>query len=174
MACLPLTGTSEYIYDSGWVGNAVAINTTALTVGMAPYGGVFTFGSVISQTEQNVQVVQIAIRETAAATAKKADLRCLLYTTAAPTPTGGAVYQGPVTNLLGSVEFTTANYKRIADLIWEATIQPSTYITSAASLSNVTTIYGVLTDDTSGVTFAGSDAHEMRIWVKQNEQVATS
>lgn len=174
MACLPLNPQSEYIYDSGWVAATTSIHTSALTQGQAPYAEVFTLPSVITQTDQNVEVVQFAIRENANTTAVKADLQVLLYSTSAPTtPVAGSTYNGSTTNLLGSVQVSGADYQRIADTIWDATVQPRSYITSASTSSNVTAIYAVVLANNSE-TFAASDTHSLRIWTKQNEQVSTS
>ena len=177
MSCLPSTPVSHQTYDSGYVQFGTAIHTSAMTAEDAPYAEVVTLPNVLSTTDQVAVIEQFHIRETAAGTgtAVKAPMRVYFYSTSAPTtPTAGAVYSASTTNYLGQVSVETADYQRITDgasPVYEAVIRPALYIKSSSTTTNVTSIYAVMVT-TGTPTFVANDVHDLRVFVRQHEQVA--
>lgn len=169
MSCNPQTPIGDRIYDSDWVAFASIDTTNALGTGEPVKDEVLTLTSVMDGTEQAGYIQQIQVRETASSSAniKKPDLIVLLYTDSAPTtPTLNTVYNGSTTNLIGTFTVAEADYKRVSDTVWQATITPA-YAFRTGTAATASNLYAVvLSNESTPVTFAASAGIALRVWTK--------
>lgn len=171
MSCIPSTPVvpsllSDSTTDYGWQPLGAGLITTALSRYYPLFAGVVVSANLMQTTRQHGIVRQFEFEETAATKddIKKTPLIVLLYSGQAPTtPVSGQVYNGSTTNLIGSIQITANDYKRISDTVWIATVNPDLYIRtinqSSASLINCV----VLSDSSSSVTYAADAAGRIRI-----------
>lgn len=178
MSCLPQTPVADYITttpnNDGWVGfSSIATSPTALSQYFGVAAEVLTFSAMAQTTNQHLKLLQVEVEETASSSAniKKAGLRVYLYTDAAPTtPATNAVYNGSTTDLMCSpVLIATADYVRVSDTVWTATVQPNRIIRTGTT-STATNIYVVVLADTS-VTYAASAALRVKLTVANHTAV---
>jgi hypothetical protein len=173
MACLPQTPTAQTITTapaaSGWVAfDGVA--TTALQQYYGFYAQVLTFPSVAATTNQHLVLRQIEIEETASSSAniKKSKMLVYVYTDAAPTaPSTSAVYNASTSNLMcAPVAVDTANYARVSDTVWTATVNPNRYMRTGTN-ATATNVYVVVVVD-QAVTYAASAGIRVRLTLENN------
>ena len=173
MSCLPQTPTAQTITTapsaSGWVAFD-AVSTSALLQYYGFYAQVLTFPSVASTTNQHLTLRQIEIEETASSSAniKKAKMLVYVYTDTAPTaPATNAVYNASTVNLMcAPIAVDTANYARISDTVWTATVNPNRYLRTGTT-ATATNIYVVVVVDQS-VTYAASAGIRARLTLENN------
>jgi hypothetical protein len=173
MSCLPQTPTAQTITTapsaSGWVAFD-AVSTSALLQYYGFYAQVLTFPSVASTTNQHLTLRQIEIEETASSSAniKKAKMLVYVYTDTAPTaPATNAVYNASTVNLMcAPIAVDTANYARVSDTVWTATVNPNRYLRTGTT-ATATNIYVVVVVDQS-VTYAASAGIRARLTLENN------
>lgn len=176
MSCLPQTPIATQITTTpaadGWVGFS-SIATTALSQYFGIAAEVLTFPAMAQTTNQHLELLQIEVEETATSSAniKKPALRVYLYTDAAPTaPATNAVYNGSTTDLMaGPIAIATADYARVSDTVWVATVNPRRIIRTGTT-ATATNIYVVVLAD-AGVTFAASAGIRVKLSVANNTAV---
>lgn len=181
MSCLPTTPTTNNVLTDivtsntdGWV-NVGTMSTSALTqyypVQATP--AVLTYNGVFQTTFQHGRVLQFQIEETASSSGniKKTALQIYLYTNSAPaTPTGGAVYNGSPTGLIGIVEVATSDYKRLSDTVWVATVKPDIWIRTGSTASSINVYAVVLANEAK--TYAASTTLRARLFTEQSTALA--
>lgn len=176
MSCIPSTPVIAPILTTpndsyGWEALGTGIITTALSQYYPLLAGVVPFASVAQTTKQHVILRQLEFEETAATAndIKKCPLVVLLYSGAAPaSPTSGQVYNASTTDLVGVVHIAQADYKRVSDTVWLATVTPDLYIrTSTTSALASTLNCVVLSNSASSVTYAANAAGRLRIFTEQ-------
>lgn len=173
MSCLPNTPIASNILTDpsagGWQAYA-DVSTSALLQYYGFKDAVLTFSSVAQTTLQHLVLRQLEIEETASSSAniKKPKMLVYLYTDSAPTaPATNAVYNASTTNLMCSpILIDTADYRRVSDTVWVATVNPARYIRTG-TLATATNIYVVAVVNES-VTFAASAGIRMRLTVENN------
>jgi hypothetical protein len=173
MSCLPQTPTAQTITTapsaSGWVAFD-AVSTSALLQYYGFQAQVLTFPSVASTTNQHLTLRQIEIEETASSSAniKKAKMLVYVYTDTAPTaPATNAVYNASTVNLMcAPIAVDTANYARVSDTVWTATVNPNRYLRTGTT-ATATNIYVVVVLDQS-VTYAASSGIRARLTLENN------
>jgi hypothetical protein len=173
MSCLPPTPTAQTITTapsaSGWVAFD-AVSTSALLQYYGFQAQVLTFPSVASTTNQHLTLRQIEIEETASSSAniKKAKMLVYVYTDTAPTaPATNAVYNASTVNLMcAPIAVDTANYARVSDTVWTATVNPNRYLRTGTT-ATATNIYVVVVVDQS-VTYAASSGIRARLTLENN------
>jgi len=173
MSCLPQTPTAQTITtapsSSGWVAFD-AVSTSALLQYYGFQAQVLTFPSVASTTNQHLTLRQIEIEETASSSAniKKAKMLVYVYTDTAPTaPATNAVYNASTVNLMcAPIAVDTANYARVSDTVWTATVNPNRYLRTGTT-ATATNIYVVVVVDQS-VTYAASAGIRARLTLENN------
>jgi hypothetical protein len=173
MSCLPQTPTAQTITTapsaSGWVAFD-AVSTSALLQYYGFQAQVLTFPSVASTTNQHLTLRQIEIEETASSSAniKKAKMLVYVYTDTAPTaPATNAVYNASTVNLMcAPIAVDTANYTRVSDTVWTATVNPNRYLRTGTT-ATATNIYVVVVVDQS-VTYAASAGIRARLTLENN------
>ena len=173
MSCLPQTPTAQTITTapsaSGWVAFD-AVSTSALLQYYGFQAQVLTFPSVASTTNQHLTLRQIEIEETASSSAniKKAKMLVYVYTDTAPTaPATNAVYNASTVNLMcAPIAVDTANYARVSDTVWTATVNPNRYLRTGTT-ATATNIYVVVVVD-QAVTYAASAGIRARLTLENN------
>lgn len=165
--CLPATPTAEIVRPSGadteWKSLA-GIPTTALLQYYPVSATVLQFDNMGAAENQQLEVVQLQVRETAAATRLNPALIIYLYSTAPTAPTLGAVYEANATEQPIGVIVVPATYERISTTQGEATVNPARYIRTGGT-STSSTIYAVVLAN-AGVTFAASAAVAVNLRTK--------
>lgn len=169
MACTPANVVHDHILTpsgssqtNGWV-SVTSPSTSAL---LAHYGvttSIITFDNVATASNQHIELVQFEIEETAATSGdlKKKGLKLMLYSNSAPSsPSTAAVYNASTTNLIGQVEVATADYKRIADTIWVATVKPNLFLRTVEGSTPSTIHAAIIT--TEAVTYVSGVALRVR------------
>jgi hypothetical protein len=166
MACDPLTPTGARIYDSGWVDFSSLDTTNALGVGEPVAAEVLTLSGVMTTTEQGGTIDQVQVR-LSTSSAQKPDLLVMLYTDAAPTtPVANTVYNGSLTNWIATIPIAEADYDRVADTAFVATVNPS-YTFRTGTTANASNLYAVvLSNEGTPVTLATSATGSVRVWTK--------
>lgn len=171
MSCLPQTPIASEILTTKATDGFVAF-TSITTDALSQYYGVaaevLTFSSIAKTTNQALKLVQLEVEETtsAPANAKKAKLRILLYTNAAPTtPATNAVYNASTTNLLcAPILIADTDYVRVSEAspstIWTATVNPNRWIRTGSSATGLNLYVVVLADQS--VTYAASTGLRIR------------
>lgn len=175
MSCIPSTPVVSNVLtdptsDYGWQGLGTGIVTSALSQYYPLAAAVAVLYAQAQTTRQHGIIRQLEFEETASSSAniKKTPLQVLLYTGTAPTtPTAGAVYNGSAVNLLGIVEITAADYKRLSDTVWVATVSPDIYYRTSAG-SGAADVYAVvLSNSATTVTYAASSTARLRLFTEQ-------
>lgn len=175
MSCIPSTPVVDNILtdpttDYGFQSLGTGIVTSALSQYYPLAESVVVLYSQAQTTRQHGILRQLQFEETASSSAnvKKAPLQVLIYTGTAPTtPTAGAVYNGSTTNLLAVVEIAAADYKRVSDTVWIATVKPDLYYrtTGASGAANIYAV--VLSNSGTTVTYAASATARLRAFTEQ-------
>jgi len=169
MSCTPANVVHDHILSAsgssstdGWV-TVTSPSTSALLTSYGVTTSILTFDNVATASNQHIELVQFEIEETAATSGdlKKKGLKLMLYSNSSPSSAStSAVYNASTTNLIGQVEVATADYKRVADTIWVAKVNPYTFMRTVTG-STPTTIYGVLIT-TEAVTYVSGVALRVR------------
>lgn len=125
-----------------------------------------TFEGTASTTNQHMILRQLEVEETAATSGdiKKAPLHVYLYTNSSPgTPTLGAVYNGSTTNLIAVIAVAQADYVRISDTKWVASVNPSKYYRTGIG-STAGYLYGVvISNSATSVTYAAGVGMRVKV-----------
>lgn len=173
MSCLPNTPIASNITTAAAANGWVAFDDVSTSALLQYYGfkaQVLTFAGIASTTNQHLCLRQIEVEETATSSAniKKPKLLLYLYTDSAPTaPATNAVYNASTTNLLcGPIAVDTANYTRVSDTVWTATVNPNRYIRTGTT-ATATNIYLVAIVDQS-VTFAASAGIRVKLTLENH------
>jgi hypothetical protein len=168
MSCTPPI-ISAHGYRASLYKNVANLDVTnSLTTGEAINDTVLEFPAVIDARLQVLQIATVNLREVAssAANVRKADLYLHLWHGTAPTaPVANAVYATPTgTNYLGVVQIAEADYRRLNETTWEATIKPMDIHVATDTTGAVGSIFGVLlSNEGAGVTYAAAAALSVRI-----------
>lgn len=174
MSCIPSTPVvntllSDSTTDYGWEAVGTGLITSALSQYYPLAAAVVTLSNVANTTRQHGIIRQLEFEETASSSAniKKCPLLVLLYSGTAPTtPTSGVVYNGSTGNLVGVVPVTAADYVRVSDTVWSAIVKPNLYFRTTAG-TNAPSMYAVvLSNSSTGVTFAADAAARLRVFTE--------
>lgn len=162
MSCNPAVLTSDNRRASLFQSVTGLDTTNSLTTGEAVNNAVLTFSTLVDGANQNFDLSQITVRETAATSSdvKKPDLAIVWYHGTPPTtPTPNAVYGTPVgSTYLCTTYIAEADYKRVSETVWEASITPARRLVTQTT-GATTEIYAVvLSMESGGVTFASGAA----------------
>jgi hypothetical protein len=176
MSCLPNTPIASNIVTTpaaaGWVAFS-SVTTNALLSYYGVSAEVLSFPALGSTTNQHQVLRQIELEETATSSGniKKAKLLVYLYTDSAPSaPSTSAVYNASTVNLMcGPIAIDTANYVRVSDTVWTATVNPARYIRTGTS-STAQNIYVVVIAD-QAVTYAASAALRVRLTLENGTAI---
>lgn len=175
MSCIPSTPVVSPILSTpaetyGWAQLGTGLITSALSQYYPILAGVVPFANMALTTNQHIILRQLEFEETATSSAniKKCPLIVLLYSGTAPTsPTSGQVYNGSTTDLVGVVEIAAADYKRVSDTVWLATVKPDLYIRTATTALGTTLNCVVLSNSGTTVTYAASATGRLRVITEQ-------
>jgi len=174
--CTQPTITGEYILPSSFQTVTSLDVTNSLTTGEAVHSSVITFNSVVNGAFKCGTIDQIVLREEAssAGNIKKPDLFLLLWHGNSPTtPTANAVYSTPVNDsFIGCFIIAASDYVRLSETIHEATVRPDRrFVTQSSGVTS--TLYGVLlSNESSGVTFASGASLKVRLFISQDNTVS--
>ena len=146
MACLPNTPIAANLMspsngtDYGWI-DLASPSIAALSQYYPLSSTPLQFDNLANANNQHVIIRQFEVEETAATAndIQKMPLLLYLYNNSTPTaPTLGAVYNASTFNLVGVISIGTANYQRVSDTVWRATVNPDYYLrTSTANAPNI-------------------------------------
>lgn len=175
MSCIPSTPVVSSLLTTpantlGWADVGTGLITSALSQYYPLIAGSVTMANLATTTSQHVILRQLEFEETATSSAniKKCPLLVLIYSGLAPTaPVSGQVYNASTTDLVGVVEIAAANYKRVSDTVWLATVNPDLYLRTTTSALASTLNYVILSNSATTVTFAASATGRLRAITEQ-------
>lgn len=174
MSCLPNTPvvtnvlTATNSTDHGWI-SLGAIITTALSQYYPLSTSVLTFSGTAQTTNQHMILRQLEFEETASSSAniKKTPLLVLVYNNASPTaPVSGAVYNASTVGLVGAYQIAEADYVRVSDTVWSATINPNKYFRTGTSALASTLYAVVLSNKATSVTYAADSTGRVNLFTE--------
>jgi len=160
MSCLPQTPISDVVLTPPDANGWVAFNTPAVVALLQYYGvaaEVMTFPSMAHGVKQHLVLNQFEFEETASSAAKikKAALQIHFYSATAPSaPLTTAVYNTALTYYVGTIEIATADYKRVSDTVWTATVRPSLNLRTG-TVGTATILYAVVLANAAVTYIAG-------------------
>ena len=174
MSCLPNTPVVQNILsatnstDNGWV-SLGAIITNALSQYYPLSTSVLTFSGTAQTSNQHMVLRQIEFEETASSSAniKKTPLLVVVFNSTSPTaPTSGAVYNASTTDLVGVYTIAEADYLRVSDTVWRATVNPDKYFRTGQSAQASTLYAVVLSNKSTSVTYAADSSARVRVFTE--------